>query len=960
MSLSARPWLSAFVLLGSLLSAVQSPRLLSAQAVHPQADRIAAHASLRPTTRLAGPMPAWAVAANDLGPAPSNIPLRLTFVLSRSLERQAAFTQLLADQQNPASASYHHWLTPQQIGTLYGPTQNDLNTLTSWLTSQGLAVKEIAPSHTFVTVEAPLSTVANALGVSFHSFTLHNASSSQLSGAVRPRLAATSAPAIPTALTAIVTSILGLADSPITPDFHLQPTSLISTSPVHPRVTSSNGSHNVMPSDFSVIYNLNPVYNSGIDGTGQKIAIIGRSQVLPADITNLEDFTGIAKGKLPNVIIPPSGIDPGMTGTNPSSSTNPDDQAEATIDVGRAFATAPGAQVDLVVSGTVGAMNGLYIAAMHQVQAVRDPVMNISFSSCEANDSDTIRGVSGFWNTLFSQAAAQGISVIVSSGDAGAAKCETAGQPPSATPVRSISTLCASGYATCVGGTQFADTASPSTYWSATNGTNFVSALSYIPEGAWNESDAASPAVALGTGGGVSTLIPKPSWQTGPGVPADNFRDVPDVSFSSSLHDGYVACITYLGRDCSTSSSGINAYLVAGTSAAAPAMAAIASLLNQKTGGLAGNLNPLLYGLAATTPSVFHDATPATSGVACDLNVPSICNNSIPGLAGYALTPGYDQATGLGSLDVAAFLSSSASAASISLSAATPSLTVQRGDSPTDLLTVSSFAYTGNASLSCAVAFNGPGNADSLPLCSLAPATVGLTGSSTATSTLTLATSTPPTVALAPASSNPVALPAPPHAPLGRIALGSLFLLALLPAKRYRHHLRGWHALPSLLLLFTGLGALSACSGSSTPLSPNPLLMSVSKTLLSSAASGVFAGGSTTFSASVSNDPDYGFNTTVTPTGTVQFFESGTTAPIGAATLVNGVATSTPISFSTPGDYTITAVYSGDNSFASSTSGGIPFSVQRRGTTLGSYTVTVNAKGLQGVAASTSIALTVQ
>jgi subtilase family serine protease len=185
----------------------------------------------------------------------------------------------------------------------------------------------------------------------------------------------------------------------------------------------------------------------------------------------------------------------------------------------------------------------------------------------------------------------------------------------------------------------------------------------YIPEGAWNEPTATSASTTISnlssTGGGPSTFIAKPTWQTGTGVPADAARDVPDLSFSASMHDGYLSCLSYTGANCSTTFD-----IFSGTSAAAPSMAGIAALLNQRAGAAQGNLNPLLYRLAASTNSGIQDVTPASSGIAlCQLNTPSMCNNSIPGptvgslgLAGYAVTTGYDQPTGLGSLQVTDFL----------------------------------------------------------------------------------------------------------------------------------------------------------------------------------------------------------------------------------------------------------------------------------------------------------------
>jgi hypothetical protein len=127
-----------------------------------------------------------------------------------------------------------------------------------------------------------------------------------------------------------------------------------------------------------------------------------------------------------------------------------------------------------------------------------------------------------------------------------------------------------------------------------------------------------------------------------------------------------VKCQAASGGDCVPDSAGGFHFISSGgTSAAAPSMAGIAALLNQKIGAAQGNLNPRLYALASTPGSgVFHDVTAATSGAAsCDVSVPSLCNNSTPGpadlsggLSGYAVGPGYDLATGLGSIDVANLL----------------------------------------------------------------------------------------------------------------------------------------------------------------------------------------------------------------------------------------------------------------------------------------------------------------
>src|SRR5262249_3183506 len=143
-------------------------------------------------------------------------------------------------------------------------------------------------------------------------------------------------------------------------------------------------------------------------------------------------------------------------------------------------------------------------------------------------------------------------------------------------------------------------------------------------------------------------------------------RYTPDVSFAASSHVPYFGCLAATGATCVPNGKGSFTFAAfSGTSGPTPSMAGVAALLNQKMGGPQGNLNPRLYALAAFPGNgVFHDVTVDTSGVVgCDVTVPSMCNNSTPGpsgliggLVGYLVGPGYDEATGLGSIDVANLL----------------------------------------------------------------------------------------------------------------------------------------------------------------------------------------------------------------------------------------------------------------------------------------------------------------
>ena len=621
-------------------------------------------ANAQSTAALPDHLPRWVATARDLGPAPRDLQLHaLRVMLKRSPERESAFQQLLRDQQDPSSPRYHAWLTPQQLGEQFGPSQNSIAAVTNWLASAGMTVDRVANSRTFVVFHGSVARAQEAFGVSFHNFLLGDGA----------RLSITGAPRIPAALAPIIGSIEGLSQHRLRPAVHARPS--------YTQCYDTECYYYVTPGDFATIYDLNSVYSANITGKDQTIAIIGRAQVYSPDITEYEANTGLPS-ETPTLIVPADGVAPPAPNDSTTQAVN-NDQTEATLDVQRSFGTAPGATVDLVASLSTQTEDGVDIAkdyVIDNASTLHASIMSISFGECEADvAASTVQAD----NALFESAASEGISVIGISGDSGAAGCDAYNATPPATQTKGPNYLCSSGYVTCMGGTEFNDTADPATYWSTTNSSKLASALSYIPEGAWNEPETDGEYYAQATGGGVSSVIATPYWQTGTGVPGSAGRYTPDAAFTSSAHDAYYGCYAAGGGDCSDNEF---EYFY-GTSAAAPSMAGVAALLDQKLGAAQGNLNPVLYALAnATTKSIFHDATVASSGVtSCSAATPSLCNNSTPapasltgGLAGYTLTTGYDLATGWGSLDVANFLDDYAAGGP---TASSTTLTVSPGDS---------------------------------------------------------------------------------------------------------------------------------------------------------------------------------------------------------------------------------------------------------------------------------------
>ena len=660
--------------------------LLGATMLHAaptNANLVTTHVDATRRAALSGHRVAWASTANDRGEVAASTSLpSLQILLRRSPERQAAFEALLAGQQDPASPDYHHWLTPTQIGERFGATQSDIDAIATWLIGRGLSVESVSNSRMSIRYGGDAAAVNRAFDTRLRWY-------ADADG--RKRMAPATEPAIPAALSGAVRGVLGLSGIRFEPAVRVGHPRIGSVGGLRPALSNCSGascSYYVTPGDFSNIYNLGDASAQGWDGTGQSIAILGRARVSDADLQAFGARLGIVI-KTPTVVIPPDGTDPGPAATSCSDTDVGDghgtcdkpsdlvqDQGEATLDVTRAASVAPGADVKLIVSGQVSDDDGnqydgliytLDYAIDHEPLAAQ--IISISFGSCEGQNS---LAVANGLDSYFAQAAMQGQSVFVASGDGGAADCADYFSAPTATLSRSTNIFCSSSHVTCVGGTSFGIGTDTAQYWSPTNSrTGYVSAKGYIPEGAWNEplNDDGTTTVAA-TGGGVSAYIAKPSWQAGIGVHGNPGRNVPDVAFGASSKYGYFGCMAASQASCVPATTGpdkgtFHFLAWGGTSASAPSMAGIGALLNQRTGAAQGNLNPTLYALAATSANgVFHDVTVASSGVAdCSVGKASLCNNSLAspisisgGLAGYLVGDGYDPVTGLGSIDVSRLL----------------------------------------------------------------------------------------------------------------------------------------------------------------------------------------------------------------------------------------------------------------------------------------------------------------
>jgi Pro-kumamolisin, activation domain/Bacterial Ig-like domain (group 3) len=590
----------------------------------------------------------------------------LSINFKRSDTQEASLKALMQAQQDPASPSYHKWLTQTQFGQQFGMSSADLAKVSAWLQQEGFTITSVAQSSNSISFSGSVAAAEKAFQTQIHNYSVngetHFANATQLS--------------IPSALANTVNSVRGLDDFRLKPRLQfVKSRSAVS----NPHFTDGlTGNHYLAPGDLAVIYDLNPLYTAGDTGKGVTIAIVGQTDIVPADIS---DFRGAAGLSVNN---PTVFTVPGTTPLTVAAGAASNDLAETDLDLEWSGGVATGASILLVNSDNV--FNSLQYAIQNPINGITVPIISQSYGACEpAYMTSTLTAIEGW----LAQANSQGQTVILASGDVGAADCDDTTNPNapivSATQGLAVDYPGSSAYVTVLGGTEFmgdgtaaAPQTGAGTYWSA-NGSNDVitSAKSYIPEMVWNDTTFSiqnGGGLSAG-GGGVSSLWPKPTWQTGvTGIPADAHRDVPDVSMAASPdHDGYLYCTQVQTQgsgaafvsSCQTTSFRLSdgnqsdsnqlVAVAGGTSFAAPTFAGLLSIIEQKlaTGGGLGNINPTLYALAAnatTYASAFHDVTTGNNQVPCtssSTNCPSGSNQVI----GYAAAAGYDLATGLGSVD---------------------------------------------------------------------------------------------------------------------------------------------------------------------------------------------------------------------------------------------------------------------------------------------------------------------
>jgi hypothetical protein len=668
----------------------------------PALPRITAVADDLNLVPLAGNLHPLATAANDLGAAPGSLELgRAILMLKPTSAQQTALNKLADDQQNPKSPNYHLWLTPEEYGARFGIAPQDLARIDEWLEGHGFKVEPQMAGRNLIMFSGTNSQLMEAFHTELHTYKVKGQNYTAISAN----------PQIPAAFSDVI-----LGFSPNNFPVHAQHTATRlmkhteagwkNAAGVKPQTTlMENGTtdYAVTPYDLATIYNILPLWQAGIDGTGETIAIVADSNINPSDIDSFRSEFSLPAKKL-NIIN--YGPDPGRNG----------DEDEADLDVEWSGAVAKNATIDLVVANDSNASNGIFGAAAYVINNNTAPLLNVSFGACEQAFGTA---TNQFIDLIWEQAAAQGITVLVASGDADAAGCDRGNSI--AYNGDAANGLSSTPFNVSVGGTDFSGNfPNPNKYWSATNNpVTEQSALSYIPETPWNDScanplilnalqvngttsDATTQALCnddssavqaflntIGGGGAASSCAisgpdptnpcasgyPKPAWQSGvPGIPQDGVRDTPDVSLMSGngiWSSFYLAC----DSDASGGPCNTTFYIAAGgTSFATPIFAGMLALVEQKqqAAGL-GNVNYVLYKLGAAEYSkssstacsssnvlpgnscIFYDITQGSNSTPC-LIFTLDCNTGdaieqLGTLTGYYAGPGYDLSSGLGTIN---------------------------------------------------------------------------------------------------------------------------------------------------------------------------------------------------------------------------------------------------------------------------------------------------------------------
>jgi subtilase family serine protease len=637
----------------------------------------------------------------DQGPVDGSRSMHVTLLFLSTMEQQQELKTLLAEQQDRKSPQYHKWLTVPEYADQFGLSKGDIAKISAWLQAQGFKVTYVANGRNFISFSGTASQVESVFKTQIHNFNQNG----------KMHFANATSPMIPAALTGIVGGFRGLHD--------FLPHPMLRQRPNYTFQDGANTENALAPGDIATIYNINPLYSASpaINGSGVNVVIAGQSDIYLADINyfrgdfGLTQLTGCSTNSSGIITSGPcSGGNFREVWTDGDPGVSNGDLSESDLDIETVSGVARGAEIVFVTSPS--SVGGVDYSVSYAVDQKLGQVISYSYGLCEALVSG--EGAISTSESVYQEAVSLGISMFAASGDTASAICDydirgnSADEP--AIYGQSVSYPASSAYVTAVGGTEFDE--GGGNYWGSSSSNNPYggSAISYIPETAWNDTGIGNVGLSFdGSGGGASNCVngtpttadgyafevcdappgggfAKPTWQEGV-TPSDGVRDVPDIAFSASnVNDVYIVCTPQsqvVSNSSSTTSTCWNGITYAltqynsafgGTSAPTPLTAGVAALLIQDLGssGL-GLFNTQLYELFSSNPiGVFHEIQPGTNTttggsssnvVACTVGDPSFETSSdvvcpSTGEMGFTVAGGntYSQVTGVGSVNVNNFI----------------------------------------------------------------------------------------------------------------------------------------------------------------------------------------------------------------------------------------------------------------------------------------------------------------
>jgi hypothetical protein len=627
----------------------------------------------------------------DLGPLdPDRRLTNLSVVFKLSPEQRRDRDALLAAQLDRTSPSYRKWLTPEAYAARFGVNGADMARTREWLTQQGFEVRSNSRLGVRVNFAARVADLQTAFRTEIHSY--------KVAGEIH--YAMSDAPSIPSELSDIVLALHN------THDFYAQPArtpnqavaqAICPSGDLHCGTTVLMPGIGLGPHDWATIYDVSPLYAAGVsgvplDGSGVTIAVVGLASIAQSDVNAFRARYGLPPSSITMTLVPDTG--------NPTQGVN-GDGLEAILDNEWSGAIAPGASIDYVFAG--GDDPDITDAAIYAVEQNIGSILSESFSRCEGDatlsDADVL--------DIFGVAAnLQGTTFVASTGDAAATACL---QGKVDIPGLYVNEPASFPGVTAVGGTEFVN----GTLAYDCNG----AVVGYAsPEQVWNETHLTTTKSPLGGGGGISTVFPRPLYQGAiptchpvGSLPIDvtpsSMRQIPDIAFTAAAIDSpyFIECTAVVSgtsvTDCLATGGEPGVISVGGTSASTPSFTGVLALADQAAGGRLGNVNPLLYALATTTPSAFHDITTGSNLIACtpggDAGCATDCPDPSVGAScyGYQAVAGYDCASGLGSIDATKLVSALASLVPTSTTLAGPA-TASEG---TNVTLTASVSVTGSS-----------------------------------------------------------------------------------------------------------------------------------------------------------------------------------------------------------------------------------------------------------------------